>query len=78
MTKHSREELFLDAIFYPASVFHTGQQSQRLKLHHKAADRCVGGVAEILLQLFGGKLVAAIGGSHKLTQIFFFFSHAAL
>ena len=43
------------------------EQSQFFKLQHKAADRRVSGVPEILFQLLGGKLCVAVG--HILSLI---------
>ena len=49
------------------------EQSQFFKLQHKAADRRVSGVPEVLFQLLGGKLRVAVSGQNKLPQCFFLF-----
>ena len=50
------------------------EQSQFFKLQHKAADRRVSGVPEILFQLLGGKLRVAVSGQNKLPQCFLLLS----
>lgn len=50
------------------------EQSQFFKLQHKAADRRVSGVPEVLFQLLGGKLHVAVSGQNKLPQCFLLLS----
>ena len=50
------------------------EQSQFFKLQHKAADRRVSGVPEVLFHLLGGKLRVAVSGQNKLPQCFLLLS----
>ena len=50
------------------------EQSQFFKLQHKAADRRVSGVPEVLFQLLGGELRVAVSGQNKLPQCFLLLS----
>ena len=56
----------LHAVFHPRAVFVAGKQPQPLKFQYKAADRRVGGLAEIFFQLLGRKFTVTVGREYKL------------
>ena len=51
-------------VFYPVPILLRVEQAEPLELLDKAADRGIGGVAVVLLQLLGGELAGAVSGEH--------------